>query len=720
MLAGDVMVTLTSWLDYWTIVSEARSLMERTQIEALPVTGRLGGLGGVLTWEAVQVALAAGAGATAVGPLARTDCPTVYRHTPLTGLETAPVSRPFIVLDEADRPVGLIPPTRLHTALCDELHRRLEFTDQVVDAATGAAVAVDGAGRVTLFSYGAEAATGIPAAEAVGQAVEAVLPSLQWYQVMATGAAVQGEVIYVPKGQVTCHIYPVTSGTRVSGAVAVIPQPGRAVADATAVDSLAMEAVFEDAYDGIIVVDHKGTITAINQAYAEWLGLTRETVIGRHCTEIMEHSRLHIVARTGIAEIGQIMRLRGHDMVVHRFPIIRDGTVAGVVGKVIFKDVADLRAMARSLYPTTEAPRPGAPHATWAARYTFDQVVGRSTAIAATRERARRVAAGNATVLLVGESGTGKELFAHAIHAASRRTAGPFVRVNCAAIPRELLESELFGYEGGAFTGARKQGMPGKVELASSGTLFLDEVGDMPLDMQAKLLRVLQEREITRIGGNQAVPVDIRVIAATHQDLARRMAEGRFRADLYYRLNVVTIEVPPLRARPEDIPMLVDSLLPGLCRGSGRTLLGLDRLALTALQRYPWPGNVRELVNVLETLVYTADGPVADLAALPENLRQPGGAADTAAAPAGPAAAAVVPPGDARLPAGTDLSALVAGVEKAAIIAALRQAGGNRMQAARLLGIHRSLLYSKMARYRISETVVINDDSCPPFAQNQQ
>jgi transcriptional regulator with PAS, ATPase and Fis domain len=281
--------------------------------------------------------------------------------------------------------------------------------------------------------------------------------------------------------------------------------------------------------------------------------------------------------------------------------------------------------------------------------------------------------------LIVGESGTGKELFAHAIHAAGPRHRRPFVPVDCSAIPRELLESELFGYAPGAFTGASREGKAGKFELANGGTIFLDEIGEMPLEMQAKLLRVLQERQLIRVGGVHPQPVTCAVIAATNRDLESLAAQGRFRRDLLYRLDVIRIEVPSLRERPEDIPLLVAHYWEHKSRELGR-VAQLSAEALRVMEGYPWPGNVRELVNVVERLLVSSTKPVIEPSDLPATVQTEG-------------------LGRVRRFPLFHLGTVVAEAERKTLDRALRQAQGNRNKAAQLVGLSRASFYRKLKAY---------------------
>ena len=330
--------------------------------------------------------------------------------------------------------------------------------------------------------------------------------------------------------------------------------------------------------------------------------------------------------------------------------------------------------------PSLPRLRRGSTASPWAARYTFADIGGHSPALVHARDLARRAAQAECAVLLLGESGTGKELFAQAIHRASPRQAGPFVPIDCAAIPRELLEVELFGSAPGAFSGASKEGKPGKFELGHRGTVFLDEIGEMPLEMQAKLLRVLQEHSVVRLGGLAPVPVDFRVIAATNRALEVMVTQGQFRGDLLYRLDVMRLAIPPLRERPEDIRPLVEASWERKSREWGKAIR-LSEAALRVLEQYRWPGNVREVVNVVERLLVSVTTGVIEPEDLPPALRQ-GLVAEASPAPQ------------------WHLSAAVAEVERQTLEGALQQTQGNRNEAARLVGVSRASFYRKLKSHR--------------------
>ena len=321
--------------------------------------------------------------------------------------------------------------------------------------------------------------------------------------------------------------------------------------------------VLNNPYEGLTVVDTEGNVTFLSAENERWLKLKMGEGAGIALSSFAPASRLAEVARTGIADNAQIVDLQGRTKITVNLPIKKDNKVIGAVGKILFQNTDQLEKLASRVravelqverYETLLDEMRG--HL-----YTFDNILSNNPVMMNLIEQARRIADSSATVLILGESGTGKELFAQAIHEASNKNKGPFIAINCGAIPRDLIESELFGYEEGAFSGAKKKGKPGKFELACGGTLFLDEVGELPLESQAKLLRVLEERKIDRLGGTTPLPVDFRLVTATNRDLITLATSGQFRSDLYYRINEFPIEIPPLRSRPEDISLLARHFL---------------------------------------------------------------------------------------------------------------------------------------------------------------
>ena len=444
--------------------------------------------------------------------------------------------------------------------------------------------------------------------------------------------------------------------------------------------------LFDSLYEGAVVVDRDARIVWMNDKYKALLGWNGvEPIEGRPIEEVIPQSRMREVVQSGRPDLLDVIPLGERQVVVSRVPLVDDdGEVTGALGLILYDRLqalkplfskfqqmqADLAQARRELSDRRQA------------KYRFSQFVGVSAAVQDLKMRARRAAERDGAVLILGETGTGKELLAHAIHAASPRALKPMVRVNAAAIPDTLLEAELFGTAPGAFTGAAAKARAGKFELADGGTIFLDEVGDMPFGLQAKLLRVLQEGEIEPLGSNRVKSVDVRVIAATSRELKAMVEAGSFRADLYYRLNVLPLTIPPLRDRREDIPVLCEALLEKTAV-AGERPRGIAPDALALLARCDWPGNVRELGNVLQQAAARDDSPI--LAATHF----------TGLLPAPARGSGIV----ARLGAGPDpkpLRQAVAEAERKTILEALEACGGVKIQAARALGISRAQLYEKM------------------------
>ncbi|HHT70056.1 MAG TPA: sigma-54-dependent transcriptional regulator [Firmicutes bacterium] len=451
---------------------------------------------------------------------------------------------------------------------------------------------------------------------------------------------------------------------------------------------LMLAAIIDATQDAISVVDERGYGILVNPAYTRLTGLTQKDVLGKPATvDIAEGESIHLkVLDTGKPIQGARLKVgpQKRDVIVNVAPIVVHGHLRGSVG--VIHDVSQIKQLTEELAQAKQRIR----HLE--AKYTFEDIIGDSPELKAAIDQAKRAADLPATVLLRGESGTGKELFAHAIHNASRWRRGQFVRVNCTAIAESLLESELFGYEEGAFTGARRQGKKGYFEEAVGGTIFLDEIGEISPALQAKLLRVLQEKEIVRVGGTRAISVNTRVIAATNANLEQAVEEGRFREDLYYRLNVVPIFIPPLRYRKDDVPPLVVFLLRKFNQQFGRAVEKAAPQVLSALVAYDWPGNVRELENLLGRAMINMK--YNETAMQSHHLPPMGGfGMDTRATRSLPTA---------RWVPGKTLAQLTAITEQRAVEQALDHAKGNKTVAAKLLGISPRTLYYKLDKYGIT------------------
>lgn len=447
-----------------------------------------------------------------------------------------------------------------------------------------------------------------------------------------------------------------------------------------------LEGLIESPTMAYVIVDKEGYITVINQTYLDMIGISREDALGRHIYDVTPHSKLPEIIKTGRTDRVDIWPVNGRDTIVSRVPLIKDGEIIGAIGQSLFLDLSGASILMKKLQETEKELNFYKDQVIqiYSAKWCFDNLIGQSPNFLTTKNMAWQLSQTVSTILITGESGTGKELFAQAIHNSSARCAGPFVRINCAALPDNLLESELFGYEEGAFTGARKGGKPGKFDLAKGGTIFLDEIGDMPLTMQTKLLTVLQERVVERIGGTNPIPIDVRVIAATNRDLEKMVAEQTFREDLYYRLNVVRLTIPPLRERVGDISLLVDDLIKRLNAHLRTNIQGINPPALDLLQSYRWPGNVRELENLLERAMNLCHMNQQSLLKV-EHFPSLGNSKFSKIE--------ILDNGQTALPD------LLDGIEEQLLLKALHEADGNKAKTAKILGIHSSALYRKLKKY---------------------
>jgi PAS domain S-box-containing protein len=442
--------------------------------------------------------------------------------------------------------------------------------------------------------------------------------------------------------------------------------------------------VFDHIQNGALVTDPEGRIIKFNRPYAEYMGVPAEELIGRSVIGVIDNTRMHIVAQTGEPETMLIQRIKGKDLVVQRIPIKKNGQVTAVFGQIMFKDMRELQSLAKTLELMESKVQLYERELTSLrrTRYSIASIKGVSEAMTRLRNETQQASRHTLPVMITGESGTGKEVVAQAIHDAGPRRHRPFVRINCASIPKDLFESELFGYAKGAFTGALSQGKPGKFELAQGGTIFLDEIGEMPLEMQPKLLQVLEEKVFERVGGIKLIEVDCRIIAATNRNLDEMLAGNTFRHDLFFRLNVVPIHIPPLRARPVDIRPISAHLLRQISDDFSHGAYQLSAEAEDILMAYQWPGNVRELHNVLERTLSMIKSNVIRADDLPFYLRR-----QTSSQSAG---------------GQWDLRAIMAQTEKKVLLDALAFTNNNKSKAAKLLGIDRSAYYRKISKHGIS------------------
>lgn len=463
-------------------------------------------------------------------------------------------------------------------------------------------IVVDTSGIVTVFNHSAEKIFGLSKEKVIGKQILDVIPTSRLPHVLSTRETEINQEHKLENGTkiITTRIPMVDENGHILGAFAVFKDITEVVSLAEEITNLKeiqtmLQAIIQSSDEAISVVDEDGRGILINRAYTRITGLTEDQVIGKPATaDISEGESMHMkVLETRRPVRGVAMRVgpSKKEVVVNVAPIIVDGKLKGSVG--VIHDMSEIQSLNRELHRARQIIR------TLEAKYSFQDIIGNSEEMTLAIEQAKLGAKTPATVLLRGESGTGKELFAHAIHNDSNRKFNKFIRVNCAAITESLLESELFGYEEGAFSGAKRGGKRGFFEEANNGSIFLDEIGELPANTQAKLLRVLQENEIVRVGGTKPVPINVRVIAATNINLEKAIANGSFREDLYYRLNRMPIQIPPLRKRKEDIPILCERLIQKINQDYGRNVEGVSEAAVRKLMQYDWPGNVRELENVL-------------------------------------------------------------------------------------------------------------------------
>lgn len=455
-----------------------------------------------------------------------------------------------------------------------------------------------------------------------------------------------------------------------------------------------------------IAIDCDERITFIGREYAEILGATQEELIGRKVSEVITNTRLPLVLKAGKPELGRFMSTvtpnkkrigpgKRASTVCNRLPIYRygdreRGEIVGVMAEGIIRDFQDTRQLHEEMELLRQQNELYQVHLAelYQIESGLNSIIGSSAAVQKLKDMIKRIAKSTITVCISGETGTGKELVANAIHQMSDRAEKPFVKINCAAIPKELLESELFGYEAGAFTGADRRGKMGRFELANHGTLLLDEIGEMPITLQAKLLRVIQEKEVERVGGVRPIPLDVRLICSTNRDLFQMVRNNQFRADLYYRLNTMEIFTPPLRERLEDLPELCELFLKRTNQRNGLAVTGIKPAVYELFRSYDWPGNVRELEHTLEraaVLLGHGELDVSNFDFLLEriHLQQRNHLGE-------------------KEKRDVSLQAKKEAVEKEEILRALEACHGNKSAAAKLLGLNRTVLYSKIKKYGLS------------------
>jgi PAS domain S-box-containing protein len=567
--------------------------------------------------------------------------------------------------------------------------------DLIFNSTDDGMIVVNKEGVITLFNSSAERMTEIKQKAAIGRPITQVIPTSQLPRILKTRKIEANQELVLKNGirVITTRIPMIDEKNQLIGAFAVFKDKTELMDLALEITNLneiktMLQAIIQSSDEAISVVDEHGNGIMINPAYTRLTGLTEEQVIGQPANaDISEGESMHMkVLQTRRPVRGVAMRLGPNkkDVIVNVAPVIVDGKIKGSVG--VIHDMSEIQSLNKELSRARQIIR------TLEAKYSFDDIIGRSEEIHLSIEQARLGAKTPATVLLRGESGTGKELFAHAIHNGSDRKYNKFIRVNCAALSESLLESELFGYEEGAFSGAKRGGKRGLFEEANNGSIFLDEIGELTPNTQAKLLRVLQENEITRVGGTKAIPINVRVIAATNVNIEKGIVSGTFREDLYYRLNRMPIHIPALRYRKEDIPLLCERLIQKINQDYGRNVEGITPLAMKQLMRYDWPGNVRELENILgRAIIFMSNHETEiDITHVPELIKEQDHYPKMV-------------PGDEANEENESLAELVEEFEAKIIAQTLAELNGNKTAAAKKLGLSVRNLYYKLDKYNLAK-----------------
>ncbi len=516
----------------------------------------------------------------------------------------------------------------------ESLYETLDQFYAILDAAQNGILAIRSDGTILVANRVVEQLLGIDRAELLGKHIVDILPESLLPQIVESEEFLAGQMITLNNTLLMANLSPIMSGDTVIGAISVFQ-------DISILENTSCElhyvsdhikelgAIINSSYDGIFITDGNGVVLRLNKAYQRMTGIDPEEVIGRNMRQLVEDKYYDQSVTLLVMESRKAMTINQtikgeRNFLVSGSPVFDDaGNLFRVVTNV--RDVTELVKLRDQLVKTKEQTLKYESEISYLRSLQIEasDIIFRSKSMAQALVTATKVAYVDSTVLITGDSGTGKELIAKLIHKKGKGSLQPFITINCAALPEQLLEAELFGYEGGAFTGAKKEGKPGLFELAHNGTLFLDEVGDMPMVLQAKLLRAIQEKKIMRLGGTKSISVNVRIVGATHRDMLKMIERREFRRDLYYRLMVVPIHLPPLRERREDIPLLAVHFLDKFNRRFGYCKT-ISPQAIDALVNYSWPGNVRELENLIERLmVITVDNEIG-ASHLPETLRQTG------------------------------------------------------------------------------------------------
>ncbi|HPW68585.1 MAG: sigma 54-interacting transcriptional regulator [Deltaproteobacteria bacterium] len=698
MFLRDIMTCSFERLRSSDNLREAARLFRETHLEALPVADNQGRFAGIMTKANLFDALVKGVQPDVpIHGLFTTDVLMLNENMPYDEVkEIVRTSRAgnAVVINDCQEITGVLTKAGLIMSMLKQETKLNSELNAILQTMYNGLLVLDTNSTVVKLNRAAEKILSTTQDRAGGMRADSLLPGIKLDEVLIGGRPSVGYLYTGQDMSLLCNITPIAREGAITGAIIVfqdVTDLVRIIAELESVTKLyrTLQSVMDLAYDGIIVVDEQGLISMANQAAERFLRRNENHILGRPVEEVIENTMIMKVIRTGVPELNRLQFISGTPYVVSCLPIIRKGQVVGAVGKILFRNLDEIKDLARKLAHVdpeiagSVRPEPKETE-TW---HGFHQIVTADPAFRQIIDEAEIVSRGASNILITGESGTGKELIAQAIHHGSGYRTGPLVKVNCAAIPDSLMESEFFGYVPGAFTGASRAGKKGKLVMADGGTLFLDEIGDLPLRLQGKLLRVIQDKCFEPIGSNTPQKVDARFIAATNQDLEELVIQGRFRPDLFYRLNVIHLHIPPLRERRPDIDLLVQYFLDKYNRIFGTNVRNVSAEVREIFFDHDWPGNVRELENVIERGINFARGTDIERRDLPQYLREK--ACHTPAK-------VESPPGPHMLKSSREHH------EREIVLSALEQARGNKTQAARLLGISRSWLYEKMKIMGIS------------------
>ncbi len=670
-------------------IGTALTVMHAKNVDIAPVADRQNGPVGAVTRNDLLSALRGGAFMTAtIADRISRVAESLSPDDEIAGLPGAGV--PALVLDGDGALVGVVSLEAYAEALRACITEFRAEVSSIMNSAECGIIAIDENGIIVVVNRLAEDLLGIRSIESIGRHILDVIPNTRLMEIMKSGKPLTGQTFQGRRAPLLVNYAPVIRDGRVVGAVSVFQDFSRVEEISHELGIVKglnreLESIIHSSYDGIWITDAEGRVLDINEAYERITGIRASEVLGLTMQELVDRGYFDqsvtvlVMKELRSITINQTVRGKKQILVTGNPIFDENGKLYRVVTNV--RDVTELVSLREQLTREKEQSRKYEAELTHlrSLQVRDSCLVFRSKPMAQIVELAGKMAEVDSTLLITGESGTGKELVAKLVHRQGMGDASPFISINCAAIPEQLLESELFGYEGGAFTGAKKEGKPGLFELAHKGTLFLDEVAELPLSLQVKILRAIQDKAITRVGATKAIPVNVRIIAATNRDLAKMLREGTFREDLYYRLMVVPLHVHPLRDRKDDIPLLVRYFLDEFNRHFGYEKT-LSPEVLDKLVHYDWPGNVRELKNVIERMIVMSPGSEIGMESLPDSIHA-----------------------KRRLPAkGAHLKDAVEETERYLIEEAYRELRSWK-KVAEALGVDRTTIFRKATKYHLLE-----------------